>query len=321
MGAITDVENVLVGHAADLKAGTGCTVIHVEGGAVGGVDIRGGAASTRGTEVLSPLNVVDHIDAVVLTGGSAFGLDALCGVTEELERRGIGFDVGITRVPIVAGAVLFDLWIGSATVRPDRRMGRAALAAASAGLVAEGNAGAGVGATVGKLFGISGAMKSGVGTASVPLKRGVVVGALVVVNAFGDVRNHCTGQLLAGPRDPATGKVTSTVQQMKRGRLRPSFSAPATNTTLGVVATNAVLSKSEAWKLAQIAHNGLALTISPAHTYFDGDTMFALSTSRRKADINLLGAAAVEVVAEAIVRAVTQAEPLYGVPACGWERR
>lgn len=319
VNSITDVEGILVGHDTDAEAATGCTVILAAGGAVGGVDVRGGAASTRGTDMLNPLNLVERVNAIVLTGGSAFGLDAACGVMEWLEARGIGFDVGVTKVPIVSAAVVFDLSIGSALVRPNRASGIRACEAAAPTVTAQGNVGAGTGATVGKLWGMPSAMKGGLGMASLTLPDGVVVGALVVVNAFGDVRDWRTGALLAGARDLQTGRLANMVEQMKQGILRRSFAPPpnvwSANTTLGVVATNAALTKAQATKVAQMAHDGLARVIAPVHTMYDGDVIFTLSCGDQSGDLNLIGVVAAEVVAEAINNAVKCAETLHGVPA------
>ena len=319
MNSITDVEGILVGHDTDTEAATGCTVIIAEGGAVGGVDVRGGAASTRGTDMLNPLNLVERVNAIILTGGSAFGLDAACGVMEWLEARGVGFDVGVTKVPIVSAAVVFDLSIGNAFVRPHRESGIRACEAAAPTFTAQGNVGAGTGATVGKLLGMPSAMKGGLGMASLTLADGVVVSALVVVNAFGDVRDWRTGEVLAGVRDPQTGRLGNMVEQMKQGVLRRSFAPPTnvwgTNTTLGVVATNAALTKTQATKVAQMAHDGLARSIAPVHTMYDGDVIFALSRGDKLCDLNLIGIVAAEVVAEAVNNAVKHAETLHGIPA------
>jgi L-aminopeptidase/D-esterase-like protein len=313
VNSITDVEGIRVGHDTDTSAATGCTVIIADSGAVGGVDVRGGAASTRGTDMLNPLNLVERVNAVVLTGGSAFGLDAACGVMEWLEARGIGFDVGITKVPIVSAAVVFDLSIGNGFVRPNRESGIRACEAAASPMTTQGNVGAGAGATVGKLLGIRSAMKGGLGMASLRVPDGIVVAALVVVNAFGDVLDWRTGQLLAGARDPETGRLLNTVEQMKQGVLRRAFTP--TNTTLGVVATNAALTKAQANKVAQMAHDGFARSISPVHTMYDGDVIFALSLGNKLCDLNLVGVAAAEVVAEAVNNAVKHAQTLHGIPA------
>ncbi len=311
MPQITDVTGIKVGHAADVHAVTGCTVILCEQGAVGGVDVRGSAPGTRETDVLRPMNLVERVHGVLLTGGSAFGLAAADGVMRFLDERGVGFDVTVAKVPLVAAAVVFDLMIGSATVRPTAEMGYAAARAASGGSVEEGSVGAGTGATVGKLMGPLSAMKGGVGTWAVGLPGGVVVGALVVVNAYGDVLDDRTGQILAGARDRATGRFLNMAQALMGGHRSPGF---GTNTTLVVVATNAGLTKEQANKLAQLGHDGLARVISPVHTMYDGDTVFALSTGDAKADMIPLGVAAVEVVAEAVKRAVRLAKGLGGIP-------
>ncbi len=310
MPQITDVAGITVGHAADIQAATGCTVIVCGQGAVGGVDVRGSAPGTRETDLLRPMNVVERVHAVVLTGGSAFGLAAADGVMRFLEEQGIGFDVAVAKVPIVPAAVIFDLMIGSPTVRPTAEMGYAAVRAASRGPVEEGSVGAGCGATVGKLLGMRSAMKGGVGTWAVSLPGGVIVGALVVVNAFGDVIDDRTGEVLAGARDPATGHFLNTAHALIRGQRAPGFTA---NSTLGVVATNAALTKEQANKLAQLGHDGLARVISPVHTMIDGDTIFALSTGTVKADPVALGAAAVQAIAESVKRAVRLARGLAGI--------
>ena len=310
--AITDVPGIRVGHATDPDACTGCTVILCDGGAVGGVDIRGSASGTREVDALSPSHLVERCHAVVLAGGSAFGLDAAGGVMDFLEARGVGFDVGVTRVPIVPAAILFDLRVGRADVRPDRAMGRRAAEAAEAGPVAEGSVGAGTGATVGKLLGSARAMKGGLGTASEALPGGIIVGALAAVNAFGDVIDPETGRILAGLRGP-DGQPAGTVPAMRAGTLRAGY-APE-NTTLAVVATNARLTKTQATKLAALAQNGIARAISPAHTTFDGDLVFALAAGDREGDLNLIGTVAADLVARAIVRGIKKARSLGGIPA------
>jgi L-aminopeptidase/D-esterase-like protein len=301
-----------VGHATDREAITGCTAILCDGGAVGGVDVRGSASGTRELDALSPLHLVERCHAVILAGGSAFGLDAAAGVMEFLEARGVGFDVGVTRVPIVPAAILFDLRIGRHDVRPDRTMGARAAEAADAGPVAQGSVGAGTGATVGKLRGMAHAMKGGLGTAAAALLGGVVVGALAAVNAFGDVVDPETGCILAGLRGP-DGRPAGTGAAMRAGILRPGYAAEST--TLAVVATNARLTKSQATKLAAMAQNGIARVVSPPHTTFDGDLVFALATGQVEADLNLLGAAAADLVVQAILRGIKKAETLGGVPA------
>ncbi len=310
MPQITDIPGITVGHASDAHAATGCTVVVCRHGAVGGVDVRGAAPGTRETDALRPMTLVERVHAVLLTGGSAFGLAAADGVVRYLEEQGIGFDVAVAKVPIVPAAVIFDLMIGSATVRPTAEMGYAAVRGASAGPVDEGSVGAGCGATVGKLLGMRSAMKGGVGTWAVNLPGGVIVGALVVVNAFGDVLDEHTGQVLAGARDPATGRFLNTADALIRGQRAPAFTA---NSTLGVVATNAALTKEQANKLAQLGHDGLARVISPVHTMIDGDTIFALSIGTAKADAMAVGAAAVQTIAESVERAVRLATGLAGI--------
>ena len=274
------------------------------------MDVRGAAPGTRETDALRPMTLVERVHAVLLTGGSAFGLAAADGVVCYLEEQGIGFDVGVAKVPIVPAAVIFDLMLGGATVRPTAEMGYAATRAASRGPVEEGSVGAGCGATVGKLLGMRSAMKGGVGTWAVNLPGGVIVGALVVVNAFGDVLDEHTGQVLAGARDPATGRFLNTADALIRGQRAPAFTA---NSTLGVVATNAALTKEQANKLAQLGHDGLARVISPVHTMIDGDTIFALSIGTAKADAMAVGAAAVQAIAESVKRAVQLATGLAGI--------
>jgi len=312
-GGITAVEGIRVGHASDFDACTGCTVILCEAGAVAGVDVRGWASGTRELDALAPQHLVTEIHGLLLAGGSAFGLEAAAGVMRYLEERGIGFDVGVTRVPIVPGAILFDLGIGDFRVRPDAAMGYRACEAAVRGKVEEGSVGVGTGATVGKLFGVRHAMKGGVGTASIELKGGLRVGALAAVNAFGDVRDRATGAILAGARDPDTGKLADTVAQMKQGRSRRAFYVQST--TLAVIATNARLTKAEAILVARMGQGGLTRTIAPVHTAFDGDVLFALATGDVEGDVNLVGQAGAETVAEAVLRAVKTATSLGGIPA------
>jgi len=320
--AITDVPGLRVGHAQDEEALTGCTVVLCEGGAVGGVDQRGGAPGTRETDAMHPLHLVQQVHAVALAGGSAFGLDAATGVVRYLEERGVGFDVRVAKVPIVPAAILFDLSIGRADVRPDAAMGYQACQNASADPPAEGNAGAGMGATVGKILGPGQAMKSGIGTASMEIGGGVVVAAIVAVNAFGDVIDPATGQILVGARTLQQGPVrigtgpvfADTLQVMKTlvGRTSLGFSTRE-HTVIGVVASNARLDKEQTNKVAQMAQDGLARTIRPAHTMLDGDTIFALSTGAHKADVNIVGAFAAEILAQAVLRAVRAARPAGGL--------
>lgn len=315
-GTLTDVAGVRVGHFTDTRRPTGCTVVLVEKGAVGGVDVRGGAPGTRETDLLQPVNTVTQVHAVVLSGGSAFGLDTASGVMRVLEERGVGFAVGAARVPIVAGAILFDLQLGDWKIRPDAAAGQAAARAATAGPVPEGNVGAGAGATVGKLFGADRAMKSGLGSASVRLPDGLVVAALVAVNAVGDVIGP-DGRILAGARTKDGLRAASTLDAILRGELGTAAPRSGENTTIGVVATNARLTKPEATKVAQMAHDGLARTINPVHTPWDGDTLFTLATGEHDANggVLVVGTLAAEVVARAVWRAVRTARGLPGLPA------
>jgi L-aminopeptidase/D-esterase-like protein len=322
--AITDVSGIRVGHADDAEALTGCTVVLCEGGAVGGVDQRGGAPGTRETDLMRPMHLVEKVHAVLLTGGSAFGLDAASGVMRYLEEKGVGFDTGVAKVPIVPAAVLFDLLIGRSDVRPDAAMGYAACRSASSEAPKEGNAGAGMGATVGKILGPGGAMKSGIGTASAEIGGGAMVGAIVAVNPLGDVVDPATGRIVAGARPAKLGPLkvggearfvdSLVVMKTLVGRTALRF-AQRGNTVIGVVATDARLDKEQANKVAQMAHDGLARAVRPAHTMLDGDTLFALSTGNKGVDINVVGAYAAEVVAQAIVRAVLAAESAAGLPA------
>lgn len=319
--AITDVPGIQVGHATDLDALTGCTVILAENGAVGGVDQRGGAPGTRETDAMRPMHLVAKAHAVLLAGGSAFGLNAASGVMKYLEEKGIGFDTGFARVPIVPAAVLYDLGIGKSDVRPDVEMGYLACINASADSPAEGNVGAGTGATVGKIYGMRQAMKSGIGTSSLNLGGGLVIGAIIAVNAFGDIINPENGRIIAGARaisiDGASKpRFSDTLATMKffLGKTILNFSSTH-NTVIGVVATNARLTKEEANKVAQMAQDGLARSVRPAHTMFDGDTLFTLATGQKKADVNVIGSFAAECVAAAIVRATQQATSVAGLPA------
>jgi L-aminopeptidase/D-esterase-like protein len=322
--AITDVPGVEVGQAQDETALTGCTVILCRKGAVGGVDVRGSAPGTRETDLLDPINLVDKVHAIVLAGGSAFGLDAATGVMKYLSEQKIGYGLGATRVPIVPAAILFDLGIGKIKRHPDAEMGYSAVSAAKSGPILEGNIGAGTGATVGKIFGMSGAMKSGLGSASIVIGGSIVVGAIVAVNAFGDVLDPLTGQIIAGARPTKIGPLklggsnqfadTLKVMGTMTGRTILSL-ATGGNTVIGVVATNAKLDKSQATKVAQMSHDGLARVIRPAHTMLDGDTIFALSTGQKKADVSSVGAYAAEALELAIISALKAATPAGGLPA------
>lgn len=321
LNTITDVPGIKVGHASDFKALTGCTVILCEEGAVGGVDIRGTAAGTRQIDALTLLHLVNKIHAIFLAGGSAFGLDAAGGVMTFLEERGKGFDVVKTKIPIVPTAVIFDFGIGDFLVRPDHKMGYEACLNASK-RVEEGSVGVGTGATVGKLFGIERAMKGGVGTSSIKEPNGLIVGALVVVNAFGDVLDPVSNQILAGARKSKKSfKLADSSKWMRQGVTRKQFGAVAPsdsaafNTTLGVIATNANLTKKEMHQVAQIAHSGLAKMISPIHTTFDGDLIFAISYGKKKADVNTIGLLGEAALMEAVKRAITKADGFEIVPA------
>jgi len=328
---LTAVTGVKVGHHTLTERPTGCTVILTEAGAVAGVDVRGGAPGTRETDLLDPVNMVQKVHAIVLAGGSAFGLDSASGVMRYLEEKGIGFDAFVAKVPIVPAAILFDLGVGgNPKIRPTAECGYAAARAATDGPVAEGNVGAGAGATVGKLGGPARSMKGGVGSAAIVLPNGLVVAALVAVNAVGDIIDPATGRVVAGVRN-ADGQGLADARILVRSgalgrrdpdpdRKKPGADAaprPGENTTIGVVATNAVLTKAEATKVAQMAHDGYARAISPVHTPGDGDTIFALATGTLvgEANASLVGALAAEVMADAIVRAATQATGLPGIPA------
>jgi L-aminopeptidase/D-esterase-like protein len=312
MGSLTDIPGILVGHASDYDGLTGCTVILCEGGAVGGADVRGSATGTEEFDLMSPLNVTDRLNAVTLAGGSAFGLEAASGVRRYLEHKGIGFDAGPARVPLVPCAILFDLGIGKAHARPTREMGESAAAAATNKPVVEGAVGAGTGATVGKLFGMARAMKSGIGSATVSLGNGVLVSSLAAVNAVGDVIDPSSGKIVAGARVSAGSRdFVNSVQAMKEGARAGVRRA---NTTLVVVATSAKLTKAMATKLAQFASIGVARTIAPVWTMYDGDVVIALSMGTLEADINILGVAAAEAVSESILRAVRLAPTLGGIP-------
>ena len=312
--AITDVPGLAVGHATDLAHLTGCTVVLCGDGAVCGVSVLGGAPGTRETDLLRPENLVERVHAVLLGGGSAFGLAATDGVMRYLESRGIGFETGFARVPIVPAAVLYDLDVGSPHARPDAAMGEAACRAAVAGPVEEGCVGAGTGATVGKFFGLAGAMKSGVGTWSARVGGGITVGALVATNAFGDVLDVRTGEILAGARDPATGRFAGTAALLQGTGPPRSWGGFPTNTTIGVIATDGAVTKAQATRLALLAHAGLARAVVPSHTSLDGDAFFVLGTGSRAVDALALEAAVADVVAEAVMRGVTAARTLGGVP-------
>lgn len=308
----TDVEDIAVGHAHNLDAGTGCTVVLCPKGAVAGIDVRGGAPGTRESDLLDPVNLVEKIHAVVLAGGSAFGLDAAAGVMQYLEEKGVGFDVQVTRVPIVCGAVLFDLAVGDHRIRPDKEMGYHACRNATNASCAEGNVGAGAGATVGKILGVGRSMKSGLGCHAVQVGA-LKIGAIVAVNCLGDVIDPETGQRLAGVlNEDRTGLAdTEAIMIQSYAEKKNLF---AGNTTIGVVATNAHLTKPQAAKLASMAQNGYARTMRPAHSMFDGDTIFTLATGHVEADLSVLGLLSARVMERAVISAVKKADSLFGLP-------
>jgi L-aminopeptidase/D-esterase-like protein len=313
---LTAVPGIKVGHHTLTARPTGCTVVLAEAGVVGGVDVRGSAPGTRETDLLNPTNTVQVVHGIVLAGGSAFGLDAASGVMKYLDEKHIGFRVGAVTVPIVPAAILYDLGIGDPSIRPTADCGYQAAQAASSAPVAEGSVGAGAGATIGKMAGANRAMKGGVGSAALQTPDGLIVAALVAVNAVGDVVDPATGQVIAGVRT-ADGRGLADVRKLLRtGALSQGRGAGA-NTTIGVVATNARLTKAEATKVAQMAHDGLARAITPSHTPADGDTIFSLATGSfaPAANVTTVGGLAAEAMADAIVRAVRQATGLPGYPA------
>lgn len=311
-GYITDVPGVKLGNIEDREALTGCTVILTEEGATCGVDVRGSAPGTRETDLLNPINLVDQVHGICLAGGSAFGLDAASGVMNYLEEKDVGLDVGVTKVPIVPSAVLLDLHVGDASIRPDKKMGYEAAKTASSTPFSLGNTGAGCGATVGKLAGLSACMKGGLGSASISLDSGLIVGAVVAVNAVGDVRDPSTQKLLAGPYDKRSGKILDSLSLLEEASSKNLL--PGANTTIGVVAANAKLSKSEATKVAQVSQNALARTIFPAHTMLDGDTIFALGTGEKSYAVDLIASLATEALQKAIILAIKHAEEIPGIP-------
>ncbi|HNR84159.1 MAG TPA: P1 family peptidase [Ottowia sp.] len=310
-GTLTDVQGIEVGHFTDPRRPTGCSVVLARAGAVGGVDVRGAAPGTRETDLLDPANLVGVVHAVLLAGGSAWGLDAAGGVMRWLEEQGIGLPVGGAPgqiVPIVPAAVLFDLHVGDARIRPDAAAGHAACQAAGSAPPAQGNVGAGAGATVGKLFGAAHAMKGGIGSAAVSVD-GVTVGALIAVNALGDVVDPASGRPIAGARS-ADGRLHGSVARALAGE-RPLSLLSGTQTTIGVIATDAPLTKAQCQRLAGAGHDGLARAIRPVHTMSDGDTLFALATGQTRAlDFNVLCSMAGEAVARACVNAVQAARSL-----------
>lgn len=313
---LTAIAGLKVGQWTDAEAVTGCTVVLCEEGAVAGADVRGGGPGTRETDLLRPGNLVERVHAVLLTGGSAFGLDAAGGVMRWLEEKGIGYATPAGPVPIVVGAVLYDLSIGRADVRPDAAAGYAAASSASDGPLAEGSVGAGTGATVGKALGMANAVKGGIGTACEELDSGVRVAALVAVNAAGEIVDPANGQTVAGPRGE-DGRFVPTLDVMRRRR--PRAVPPVTNTTIAVVATDAALDRAQCTRLAAMAQDGIARAVRPAHMQFDGDSVFALATGKAAAaaDLSALGALASLALERAILRGVRAATALGGVPALG----
>ena len=310
---LCDVPGVLVGHATDAVGMTGCTAVLFDRPAVVGVDVRGSSPETRGTAGLGQTGIVRHRQGILLTGGSAFGLSAADGMIRYLEERGLGLDVGVARIPLVSAAVLFDLAVGSAAARPDADMGYEASASATSGPFEEGSVSAGTGASVGNILGTERAMKGGLGTASARPgggEDGLIVSALVAVNAFGDVRDPRTGETLAGPRLDGGG-LGDTVALLPEAAARVRWGE---NTTLGVVATNAILNSSQVQKVAEMAHDGLARAISPVHTTLDGDLVFAAAVGEVEATVDVVGAWGARVLSEAIIRAVRAAKGLPGLP-------
>lgn len=309
-GYITDVEGLKVGHEQSEEGMTGCTVIICEEGATGGVDVRGSAPGTRETDLFKSEKMVDKVHGVVLSGGSAFGLEAASGVMKYLEEENIGLDVGITKVPIVASAVIFDLNIGNHKIRPDLNMGFLAGKNSKVEENRQGNIGCGMGATIGKILGPQNAMKSGLGSATVRVGD-LVVSAIVAVNSFGDIYNFMDNKQMAGVYDYENDELSNTIDIMKNYGKALSFKP--TNTTIGIIGTNAILTKAEANKIAEMAHNGFARSINPIHTMMDGDTIFTMGTNKIKSDINLIGTLAAEVMSKAIVNGIYFAEKSHGL--------
>ena len=308
---ILDVKGLKVGQTQDNEALTGCTVVICEEGATCGVDVRGSAPGTRETDLLDPINMVQKVHAVVLSGGSAFGLESTCGVSKYLEEKNIGFDSGVCKVPIVTGAVLFDLAVGDHKVRPDKEMGYKACLQASETELKQGNYGAGCGATVGKIKGPEYLMKGGIGSHSIKLDNGIVVAALIAVNAFGDIYED--GKVIAGVLNDDKTQLLNTYEIMKKEFIKGGFSI--NNTTIGIVATNAKLTKSQCKKISQMAHDGYAKSIFPIHTPHDGDTIFTMATGEIDVDndVTLLGSLATEVVQESIIKAIKNAQSVKNI--------
>lgn len=310
---LSEIEGIKIGNAQNLKGATGCTVVICEEGAAAGVDVRGGSPGTRETDLLNPVNLIDKIHAVVLAGGSAFGLDAASGVMQYLEERNIGFDVSVTKVPIVCSAVLFDLVIGDHRIRPDKAMGYEACKNSEINQCKEGNEGAGTGATVGKILGPENSMKGGLGCYAIQVGE-LQVGAVIAVNCLGDVIDPSTGEIVAGAlnEDKKTFANTEEIMISRYSEKKNLFSG---NTTIGVVITNGKFTKSEMNKIASMSHNGYGRAMRPAHSIFDGDTIFTMSTGKVDADINVVGLLAARVVEQAVVRAIKNAKGVLGYKA------
>jgi L-aminopeptidase/D-esterase-like protein len=317
--SLTDIKPLLTGHYTLQERPTGCTVVTAARPFVAGIDVRGGAPGTRETELLKPENSIDQVDAIFLSGGSAFGLDAGAGISRFLEEQGRGFDTGAAKVPIVCGAILFDLILGDPRIRPDATAGYEAIRAASNGQVPEGNVGAGAGATVGKALGLERAMKGGLGSWAISCPDGLKVGALAAVNSLGDVVDPATGRIIAGARNTSGQGFADSMEALRKG-YRPAFAFHG-NTVLGIVATNAALSKTQCARIAAMAHDGLARCISPSHLPWDGDAVFAISTGtwsgEKEPDAGLIGALAADALATAILRGVRMAESWGPYPAAG----
>ena len=311
--SITDIKGVSVGHASDFEGLTGVTVILTPSGMTGGIDMSGFATSSRQIDALSASHIVPKVHAICITGGSAYGLDAASGVMDYLEERNSGFDVGVARIPIVPTAAIFDLRVGSAKRRPDKNMGYRACQQATDGKIAEGSVGVGTGATVGKFYGIEQAMKGGVGIAASTLNNGLIVGALVAVNAFGDIKDPISGRILAGARKAEKSmEFANTLGLMRKGVQRPISAFQ--NTTIGVIVTNAKLTKQNASAVAKIASNGLTKAISPGHTIYDGDIIFTLASGEIEVDYYTVGLMAEETLINAIIRGITTAKETKGIP-------
>lgn len=312
-GSVAGIPGLKVGHYTDCEAATGCTVVVCERGAVPGVHVSGASPGGREIELLRPGYSVNLVHGVLLSGGSAYGLDATAGVMRYLEERGAGFDTVAGVVPIVPAAIIFDLSMGDPGVRPTAENAHDACCAATESDVAEGSVGAGTGASVGKCLGMGHATKGGIGVASVDLGSDVVVTAIIVVNAWGDVIDPCSGRTVAGPRDSERGEFLRTADLLMQKRVRRPF--PTSNTVIGVVATNVRMRKDQTHRLAQMAQTGLARTIDPCGSMYDGDTLFVLSSGDKRCDMNVLGVGAVEAVSRAVQRAVLRAKTVAGVPA------